>query len=44
MQTMNQCLLGLVQRGQITHATALEYSNDVDELRKSLPKETSTGF
>ncbi|HMX42639.1 MAG TPA: type IV pilus twitching motility protein PilT [Elusimicrobiota bacterium] len=44
MQTMNQCLLGLVQRGQITHATALEYSNDVDELRKALPKETSTGF
>jgi twitching motility protein PilT len=33
MQTMNQSLLGLYQRGEITLEDALAHSNDVDEMR-----------
>jgi twitching motility protein PilT len=43
MQTMNQCLLTMVQKGQITAQTALEASTNLDELRRALPKETSLG-
>jgi twitching motility protein PilT len=36
MQTMNQSLLGLYQRGEITLEDALAHSNDVDEMRTML--------
>jgi twitching motility protein PilT len=38
MQTMNQCLYNLVQRGQITNEEALGTSSDPEELRRLLPK------
>ncbi len=44
MQTMNQALLTLVQKGQITHRSALDASVDPEELRRLLPKESSSGF
>ena len=36
MQTMNQSLLGLYQRGEITLEDALAHSNDMDEMKTML--------
>lgn len=44
MQTMNQSLLGLVQRQKVSTEEALAVSPDPDELRKLLPKGSSAQF
>lgn len=45
MQTMNQGLYNLVTKGQITYDTAMETTSDAEELRRLLPKASSSaGF